>query len=153
MPDYSNAEAMPLAASPATDPPPRVAGFRLKLFAGIMLVVAITTALALYFTERNLAASVESDLELEFQSELAVRHNVQQARHAALVERCRALVRRSRIQASIEDDALDLLYLNAEDELRDIMATKVALGPEEAAQWLHATFYRFLDRHGAVITP
>jgi signal transduction histidine kinase len=144
-------EAISPSALPE-DPPSRVTGFRTRLFVVIMLVVASTTALALYFTGRNLAASVEADLELEFQGELLVRHNVQQARHAALVERCRALVRRSRIQAALEDDALDLLYLNAEDELRDIMATKTT-GPEEAAQWLHATFYRFIDRHGRVITP
>src|SRR3954462_3373249 len=106
MSDYPKAAAIGFTGTSISDPPPRITGFRLKLFAGIMLVGATTTGLALYFTERNLAASVESDLELEFQSELAVRHNVQQARHAALVERCRALVRRSRIQASLEDDAL-----------------------------------------------
>ena len=38
-----------------------------------------------------------------------------------LVERCRALARRPRIHAALEDDALDLLYPSARDELADMM--------------------------------
>lgn len=133
--------------------PPRLTGFRTKLLVAMMLVVSAITGLALYLAQRNLAASVEGDLQREFQAELAALHNVQVIRHAALVERCRALVRKPRIHAALEDNALDLLYPSAKDELRDVMQADDDAPPEQAAHALHAKFYRFLDRHGAVISP
>ena len=128
------------------------ASFRAKLLLAMMLVVAAITALSLYFAERNLVAAVEQDLQREFQGELDAMHHVQELRHAALVERCRALVRRSRIHAALEDNALDLLYLSARDELRDLMEEGEE-SKEQSESALHAEFYRFLDRHGAVISP
>lgn len=134
--------------------PSRVAGFRLRLLVAMMLVVSVITALALYFAQRNLVANVERDLQRQFQAELDALHHVQEIRHAALVERCRALVRRPRIHAALEeDDALDLLYPSAEDELHDVMESEDPPAPEQAAPALHARFYRFLDRKGAVIPP
>lgn len=127
----------------------RVAGFRTRLLAAIMLVVTATTLLALYFAERQLAANVAADLEREFQAELAALHRAQEVRSAALAERCRTLVRKPRIRAAFEDDALDLLYPNAEDELRDILAR----GDDPTGPALRAQFYRFLDQRGAVISP
>lgn len=126
-------------------------GFRLKLWLSMMFVVAIITAVGLYVGQRKLAAEVTRDLEGQFQSELAVLHNVQEVRHAALAERCRALVRKPRIHAALEDNALDLLYPSAKDELRDVME-EVGRTPESAPA-LHAEFYRFLDLKGAMITP
>jgi signal transduction histidine kinase len=127
--------------------------FRVKLMAAMMLVVSIITALALYFANRNLELSVENSLQEQFRAELASLHNIQQLRLAALVERCRTLVRRPRIQAALEDDALDLLYPSARDELRDLVQTgpEAAGGSSELA--LRAEFYRFLDRDGSLIPP
>lgn len=119
----------------------------------MMLVVSAITALALYFAQRSLAANVQEDLERRFQGELDARQNAQDVRHAALVERCRALVRKPRIQAAFEDNALDLLYLNAEDELRDMMEGAAEPAADQASPGLRAKFYRFLDRQGAVIPP
>jgi signal transduction histidine kinase len=119
----------------------------------MMLVISASTALALYFAQRNLVADVEHDLQRRFQAELAALHNVQEIRQAALVERCRALVRKPRIHAALEDNALDLLYPSAEDELHDVMEGEEEQTPEQAAHALHARFYRFLDRTGAVISP
>ena len=133
--------------------PARIAGFRLKLFIAIMLVVSATTAIALSVAQHNLAAGVEDELRREFQGEQTARATAQEVRHAALVERCRALVRKPRIHAALEDDALDLLCLNAEDELRDIMQGPEEVAPERTAFRLHAAFYRFLGRNGAVLTP
>jgi signal transduction histidine kinase len=130
----------------------RVAGFRTKLVIGTMLVVATVTLLALYFTQRRLAADVAEALEREFQSELAALNHAQEVRRAALVERCRALVRKPRIHAALEDDALDLLYPSAEDELRDVMARGGASNAM-SGRGLQAEFYRFLDRDGNVIPP
>jgi signal transduction histidine kinase len=52
----------------------------------------------------------------------------------------------------MEDNAIDLLYPSAKDELRDLMEGDEP-PPEQAAQSLHARFYRFLDSTGAVIKP
>ncbi len=62
------------------------------------------------------------------------------------------LAAKPRIHAAMEDNALDLLYPSAKDELRDLMEGEEP-PPEQAAQWLHARFYRFLDSTGAVIKP
>ena len=62
-----------------------------------------------------------------------------------------ALAHSARTGRRSEDDALDLLYLNAEDELRDIVARAGDPPANEAEQGLHAEFYRFLDRKGAVV--
>ena len=102
-----------------------------------MLVVAALTGAGLYFAQRRIADEVQDSLQREFQSQLATLHGVQEVRHAALAERCRALVGKPRIHAALEDGAPDLLYPSARAELRD----------------LDARFYRFLDAKGAVIPP
>jgi len=127
--------------------------FRARVLLAMMLVVSALTAVVIYFAERSAAATVARELERRFQTGLDAFHNVQEIRQAILVERCRALVRKSRIHAALEDDALDLLYPNAEDELRDVMADGQDQPPEQARYALQALFYRFLDRHGTVIKP
>jgi len=129
-----------------------VASFRTKLLAGMMFVVSAMTALGLYFAQRNVAANEERDLQQNFQAELSSLHKLQELRHASLTERCRALVAKPRIHAALEDNALDLLYPSAKDELRDLMEGEEA-SPEQATGSLHARFYRFLDSTGAVLLP
>ncbi len=131
----------------------RPAGFRTRLVVAMMIVISMITALVLYVAERNLATEVEQDLQREFRGELATLRNAQALRQAALVERCRALVRKSRLHAALEDDALDLLYPSAADELRDVMGTEPDVAAEPRPYALHAEFYRFLDRNGALISP
>ena len=128
------------------------ASFRTKLLAAMMLVVAALTALGLYLAQRNVAADVERDLRQNFQDELSSLHKIQELRHAALAERCRALVAKSRIHAALEDNALDLLYPSAKDELWDLMEGEEP-PPEQATRSLHARFYRFLDGTGAIVPP
>lgn len=130
-----------------------IADFRTKLLLAMMLVVSAVTGLALFFAQRNVAANVRRDLEREFQAELAALHAVQQVRHAALAERCRALARKPRLHAALEDDALDLLYPNALDELSDVMDGPEGSTADPSAYAFHATFYRFLDARGKVISP
>jgi signal transduction histidine kinase len=132
-------------------PRPRVAGFRTKLLVAIMLLVTLLTLLALYLAQRSLAENFEEDLQREFQGELAAIDRAQELRRVALVERCRGLVRRPRIRAAFEDDALDLLYPNAADELRDLIGRLDEPRPPDPARALNAQFYRFLDRNGKVI--
>jgi|GEM_PF-281321 len=127
----------------------RLSGFRAKLFFAMMLVVSTITAAGLYFAQTNFTASVQHDLQMEFQSQLASLHEVQEVRHASLAERCRSLALRPRIHAALEDDALDLLYLSAHDELHDLTMGM----PDDPAHSPPALFYRFLDFKGTVIPP
>ena len=119
----------------------------------MMLVVVALTALGLFLAQRKVQIEAQLDLEQDFRNELATLHGVQEMRHAALAERCRALVQRPRIHAALEDNALDLLYPSAQDELRDIIQTEGPASPEAPARGLSARFYRFLDSKGAVISP
>jgi len=146
--------AVTRGSADSSAPPARIAGFRTKLLLAMMLVVSIVTGLALYFAQRNLAANVQRDLEREFQFELDALHKVREIRHVALLDRCRTIVRRPRITAALEEEtALDLLYENASDELRDIRRREDDPPADPATDALRAQFYRFLDRKGAVIRP
>ena len=129
-----------------------VARFRIQLFTAIMIIVATLTALSFYLAQRRVTADAEQNLQETFQTELSSMHKLEELRHAALADRCNALADKPRIHAAIEDDAIDLLYPSAKDELRDLMEPDEPL-PEQAAQSLDARFYRFLDSTGAVINP
>src|SRR6266496_4921914 len=128
------------------------ASFRTKFLAAMMLVVSAITASGFYLAQRNVTAAAKRDLQQNFQAELSSLDKVQKFRHAAIAERCSALASRPRIHAALEDNALDLLYPSAKDELRDLMEGDESL-PEEGAPLLHAKFYRFLDGTGAVLSP
>src|SRR5207248_6277316 len=118
----------------------------------MMLVVATLTALGFYLAQRKVTADAKRNLQQIFQAELSSLHKLEELRHAALADRCNALAAKSRIHAAIEDNAIDLLYPSAKDELRDLMEGDEP-PPEQAVQSLHAKFYRFLDSTGAVIKP
>src|SRR5437899_3673786 len=130
----------------------RVTRFRTKLLVAIMLVVSAIMAFGLYLAQRNVTAAAQRDLQQSFQAELSSLEKVQELRNAALAERCRALALRPRIHAALEDNALDLLYPSAKDELRDLMEGEEP-SAEQATPSLHAKFYRFLDGAGAVLSP
>jgi len=129
-----------------------VASFRTRLFTAIMIIVATLMALGFYLAQRRVTADAERNLQQTFQTELSSMHKIEELRHAALADRCITLVAKPRIHAAIEDDAIDLLYPTAKDELRDLMEGEEP-PPEQAARSLHARFYRFLDNTGAVIKP
>ena len=138
---------------PSTPANSGVLSFRVKLLAVMMLVVSGITALGLYLAQRQLAVNAERELEREFQSEIASLHRIQEMHRGALAERCRVLAQKPRIRAAFEDNALDVLYANARDELRDMMDRKDGSSDDSGAASLHAIFYRFLDEQGAVIRP
>src|SRR5947208_14430041 len=98
----------------------RVTRFRTKLLAAIMLVVSAIMAFGLYLAQRNVTAAAQRDLQQSFQAELYSLDQVQELRNAALAQRYRVLALRSRIHAALEDNARDLLYPSAIDELRDL---------------------------------
>src|SRR5213596_1106923 len=117
-----------------------------------MLGVSAIMAFGLDLAQRTVTAEAQRDLQQHFQAELSSLDTVQELRNAALAERCRALALRPRIHAALEDNALDLLYPSAIDELRDLMEGDEA-SSEQVTPSLHAKFYRFLDGAGAVLSP
>ncbi|MDP9097744.1 MAG: HAMP domain-containing histidine kinase [Verrucomicrobiota bacterium] len=128
-----------------------VASFRAKLLVAMMLVVAGLTGMGLYVAQRKANADIQRDLQHNFEADLAALHGVEELRYAALAERCRFLVAKPRIHAALEDNALDLLYPSAKDELRDIMQDEKNPQPDQTSGVPHARFYRFLDRTGALL--
>lgn len=139
--------------SPAEQPRDKgVARFRTRLFVAMMVIVATLTGLSFYLAQRKVTADAERNLQAIFQTELYSLDKLEELRHAALTDRCNALAAKSRIHAAIEDNAIDLLYPSAKDELRDLMEGEEP-PPQQATQSLHARFYRFLDSNGAVIKP
>jgi signal transduction histidine kinase len=130
-----------------------VASFRAKLSIAMMLVVAGLTATGLYFAQRNATTTLQQDLLRDFQADLTALHKVEELRYAALAERCRTLVAKPRIHAALEDNALDLLYPSARDELRDIMQNPANPQPDQLSGVPHASFYRFLDHAGKALPP
>ena len=131
----------------------QAASFRAKLLVAMMLVVAGLTGTGLYVAQRKVNADIQRDLQRNFQADLVALHSVEELRYAALAERCRALVAKPRIHAALEDNALDLLYPSAKDELRDIMQNEKNPQPDQISGVPHARFYRFLDRTGALLPP
>src|SRR5215831_17365264 len=129
-----------------------VRSFRTRLFTAIMVIVATLTALGFYLAQRRITADAERNLQETFKTELSSMHELEKLRQATLADRCNALAGKPRIHAAIEDDAIDLLYPSAKDELRDLMEGDEP-PPEQSARSLHARFYRFLDDNGAVIKP
>ena len=118
----------------------------------MMLVVLGVTVVALYVAHRYVVAEARRDLQQDFERDLRALHEVQALRSAAVSERVRALVANPRIHAALEDNALDLLYPSANDELRDLMQSDEA-ADQIGARVVHARFYRFLDNSGAVLRP
>ena len=126
-----------------------ITAFRARLLAAMTLVVLTLTLCGFYLAERSVTAETEHDMQRAFDAELGLMRTVRGMRHASLVERCRALVRKPRIHAALEDDALDLLYPSAREELGEVEPS----GAEAHSRSTRARFYRFLDAGGAVIPP
>jgi signal transduction histidine kinase len=131
---------------------PGIRRFRIKLLLAMMLVVSALTSLGIYVAQERAAADAEADLQRDFELELAALHRLQELRNDAVADRSRAIALNARIHAALEDNALDLLYPSAREELRDL-TDRPTTSRVDAADALHARFYRFLDSHGAVIVP
>ena len=129
-----------------------VASFRTRLFTAMMIIVAALTVLGLYLAQRKVTADAERNLQENFQAELSSLHNLEELRHAALADRCNTLAAKSRIHAAIEDNAIDLLYPSAKDELRDLMEGEEP-PPEQARNRFTQHSIDFWMAHGAVLKP
>jgi signal transduction histidine kinase len=125
-----------------------VAGFRTRLLVAMTAVIFAAAAGVLYLAERSLAATAEQAFQLEFRGALAGLHDADRIRQAVMAGRCRELARRPRIHAALEDDAEDLLYPSAQDELADLITPDPANPTLQGVQ-----FCRFLGPGGAPIRP
>ncbi len=131
---------------------PEATSFRTKLLVAMMLVVLVITATVLYLAQRNVEADVARHLHEEFRSEVGSLLAVQESRMETIAERCRALASSVRIRAALEEGDIEDLYLNAQVELRGVLDSSGMEGGTDQSL-LHATFFRFLDAKGAVMSP
>jgi signal transduction histidine kinase len=129
------------------------ARYQWRLLGVLALLVMITATAALLAARHNVAREEEHRHDTEFQVSLALLRSIQSNRHAALVERGRVMATKSRIQAALEDNAEDLLYLSARDELRDLLAPAPDAAANSGEPRRTARFYRFLDANGRPLVP
>ena len=67
--------------NPAADPKPAVVrSFRIKLLVAMMLVVSALTSLGIYLAQRSAEVDAQTDLQHEFNAELASLHRLQELR-------------------------------------------------------------------------
>ena len=135
-----------MSADP-TGAPARFKTFRLRLAAAMMLVMAALTVAGLAVAQRQAVREAEREVQRDFRTALEAAAAGRETRAVTLQQRCLGLVQKARIHAALEDDALDLLYPNARDELLDLMDA----GGSRGRTTLHAKFWRFLDQRGALI--
>ncbi len=116
------------------------------------VIVALLSLAGIAVARRQLQETQADEAARGFTAELSAAHALRQLRTATLADRAAALADLPRIHAALEDDALDLLYLAADDELRDLLAIPDS-PPASAAASGRARFYRFLDAEGRLIPP
>lgn len=104
-----------------------------------------------FAAQRHLSRIASRELQSIIDQQIAAAGRTRQVRHAVLSEISDSFARKSRIRAALEDDALDLLYPSAHEELRQLMRGPSSPGP--TTDLLQARFYRFLDADGAMIPP
>ena len=119
--------------------------FRWKLFLAMMLVVTGVAGAALLVTQQAVAATYAKIFRERFRAEVDLFSAAQQARLAAIRDKCSELARSVRLIAAFEEHDAALLYQIAYDELREVMSPDVAPRP--------ATFFRLIDREGTVMAP
>ncbi len=117
--------------------------FRSKLLGAMMLVVAGSAAMTLLTLQRRVETGYERLLQKQFDQATAAFTALQDARLESVKRRCQALgqsVRlRAALQAAAEEGAVEILYDNATDELRDVLG--------------EASFFRFLGPDGRILPP
>jgi signal transduction histidine kinase len=126
--------------------------FRAKLLLAMMLVVLAVTSATLYLAEKNLRANQQKNLDTQFQNQLRSFLAVQDVQASAITERCRALSHSVRLRAALEERDVEDLYRNALTELQGILDLDQPT-EERPRHSVRASFFRFLDATGAVLSP
>lgn len=119
--------------------------FSRRLWIALVGLVAAATALAVWLARAQLLAAETEAARLRFVAESAAAGALRSARVTELQRHLDHLATRPRLHAALEDDALDLLYPVAFDELRDFFRTRPA--------GAKGNFHRFLDAAGREIPP
>lgn len=138
--------------------------FAARLLLAMALLTAVAGAVAVLLARRHLAEVQTREAGLRFAVGEAGDRALRHLRAEALEERASLLARRPRIHAALEDDALDLLYLAAHDDLRDALAPRGSASPPFSesnfiapsplsSRPFRARFYRFYDATGKLIVP
>lgn len=130
-----------------------VSGFRGRLFVVIVGLVAVVTLAGAVLVHRHLAQVSAEETDRVIRQKVAAALHTRETRQAVLADICTELAAQPRILAALEDDALDLLYPSAINELRQIMEDRRSSGDKELDRPVQAIFYRFLDRQGRLIAP
>lgn len=131
----------------------KVSGFRKRLYLSIILVVGLITVFGAAISHKELTRLSEQDFITSIDRSVVAVLHARSVRQQVLADICYDLSRQPRIHAALEDDALDLLYPSATNELRQVMQRHVSNGTEQIDSNLRAVFYRFLDLNGKVINP
>ena len=126
--------------------------FRAKLLLSLMLVVVTVTSLTLYLAERNLRQNHQQALDTQFQNQVRAYLAVQETRSGTINERCRSISQSVRLRAALEERDVDDLYRNALTELQGILDSSDGAIDYDPAS-VRASFFRFLDRDGAILSP
>lgn len=125
--------------------------FARRLLLAMGALAALATFAAVLVARAQLAAAQATETELRFATAFAGQQALQSLRAELLAERARVLATRPRLHAALEDDALDLLYLAARDDLRETLIDPTS--PGENRPTLRARFYRFADAAGQIVPP
>jgi signal transduction histidine kinase/CheY-like chemotaxis protein len=120
------------------------------LLAMMLIVLAITGA-TVYIAENNLRANQQRLLNAQFQNQLRSFLVVQDLRSGAIAKECLDLSRSVRLRAALEEKDVDDLYRNALAELQDVFSPNQPLSNDPDDQSVRASFFRFVDVHGAVL--
>ena len=118
-----------------------------------MLVVLVVTGATLYLAERNAQARYQEGLDAQFQDQMRLFTALQDARRQAITEKCRALSHSVRLRAALEEEDVEDLYRNALTELGGILNAKSSSPDKVDPEIPRASFFRFLDAHGSVLSP
>ena len=118
----------------------------------MMLVVLAVTTATVYLAEENRRANQQQLLDAQFQNQVQSFLKIQEAQSAIITEKCRALSHAVRLRAALEERDVDDLYRNAVTELEGILEHPGA-SPGNAPDVVRASFFRFLDAEGVVLSP
>ena len=118
----------------------------------MMLIVLAVTIATVYLAEENRRTNYRRTLDAQFQNQVRSFLKIQEAQSEAITEKCRVLSRSVRLRAALEERDVDDVYRNALTELEGILEQPGA-SPENPADVVRASFFRFLDGEGAVLPP
>lgn len=118
--------------------------FSLQLWAALAVILVALTVVVIALARAQLLAAETGAARAQFATEARAAHALRTTRVAEWRRRVDLLATRPRLHAALEDDALDLLYVVARDELREVLDTR---NPQPGA------FHRFLTSDRQVLPP